>query len=202
MPGVCQVFVAQQTIRQSSQPYYLKNGGLLMEQEAMIGVGTLTFSDIKEYGFHFYKKIVVGYFIFVFFLFLLLFLPIHSLTWQGALIDLLIAAAATLLLASLLFYKIKREFASNHILKQEIAYDVKPDGITQRRGESRVVYRWNDFRRAYEYKHMFRLSISRAQSVIVPKRFFKQEADVRRFRALIAGAMMSRKVSVRDDARR
>ncbi|WP_353958598.1 YcxB family protein [Sporolactobacillus laevolacticus] len=157
--------------------------------------GTGSFDDYKKLVFYARRKSLIimmtCYFLVLFFIIM----TTIPLVWFVSAILSLIATFAVFILAVLLLYfRIKREYASNKSMKQEIRYVANKDGLTQTKGVSKVHYEWDDLISAYEYKDLFRVHVSKFLAIVLPKRFFKNDDDISEFRRLIRASMPEKKV--------
>ncbi|MCO7125009.1 YcxB family protein [Sporolactobacillus shoreicorticis] len=166
-----------------------------MHSEGIEFGGTVSFNDYKKLVFYTRRKSTI---IMMACYFLVLF-SIVTLTipdmWVVSFILSLIATLVVFMLAVLfLYFRIRREYASNKLMKQEIRYVASKDGLDLTKGVSNARYEWGDLISAYEYKDLFRLQVSRFLAISLPKRFFENADDINEFRNLIRVSLPEKKV--------
>lgn len=168
-----------------------------MENEAIKFAGSIELNEYRKLNFYGSRKRIIVvhavYFVFIFCL---------SLIVTGQLIgSLIFSIAFTLILWLIIMFivshKVKGEYKSNQLMKQEIQYMVNHDGVTQIRGVSKMFYKWKELMCAYEYKDIFRIQISKNQNILIPKRFFVSNDDSQKFIRLIFANMPVNKVKIR-----
>ena len=108
--------------------------------------------------------------------------------------SLIIAAFAALFLSGLLRFRIRREYKSDRLIKNEIRYMITNDGINQQVKSSNSHLEWNDFIATFEHKDMFRLYISKHKAIVLPKRYFSSNEDRIYFKHIVEKNMPSKKV--------
>lgn len=165
-----------------------------MKNEEVHCGGTLTWREFKKYNFYARRKLfTITSISFFFILFLIYIILFHKI-----LISFTMAAAFALvlwILITIIFpLKVRNEYSSNQLIKQEIQYDVNKDEVVQTRGKSKTFFKWEDFISAYEHKDMFQIHVSKNQAVVLPKRFFKNDDVISDFRRLISTSMPKKKV--------
>ncbi|WP_416147820.1 YcxB family protein [Salipaludibacillus sp. HK11] len=153
--------------------------------------GTLSYKDFKQHNFHHQKNILIGFFLFAL---LLVFSMLITSVFSGSpslvlLISLVIAAIVagitTLILILLITFRIRKEFKSDQMIKNELRYIYSDEGINQQIKKSNVYIEWADILKAYEHKEMFRVYISKNKVLVMPKRFFGSQKDITLFKALV-----------------
>ncbi|WP_156203169.1 YcxB family protein [Candidatus Syntrophocurvum alkaliphilum] len=83
---------------------------------------------------------------------------------------------------------INKEYYSDKLIQQEFKCIINNEGIEQintRNSKSKSFSTWDDFVSAQEYKDVFFLFVSRRNAVIIPKRFFYSNEDIKTFKAFI-----------------
>lgn len=165
-----------------------------MENEEVQFGGTLTKKEFYKLNSYVNRK---RFFIAIAVYFTLLFL-LYLLLFRHLFISIVRAVVFTLVLWLVLMIivplRVRKEYSSNQLIKQEVHYDVNRNEIIQMRGKSKVYYKWEDLNSAYEYKDMFRIHISKHQALVIPKRFFESDEDILKFQSLIRISMPEQKV--------
>lgn len=165
-----------------------------MKNEDVHCGGTLTWREFKKYNFYARRKLFtitsISFFIILFLLNMILFRQMLLSFTMAAVFALILWILITIIFP----LKVRNEYSSNQLIKQEIQYDVTNDEVVQTRGKSKTFFQWEDFISAYEHKDMFRVHISKNQAVVLPKRFFKNDDEISDFRRLISTSMHVKKV--------
>ena len=152
--------------------------------------GKLTSKEFIQYNILHTKKFRFRYFWLVYFLlFLLILLDIPFYLTDS----LLITAVVALFIALLVIWLVKRliirraakEYDSDTLIQQEIHITIHQQGITQEiKGRTRSFYEWGNIVKGYESKYLFLLYVSKNKAILLPKRFFRTEADMEQFKRM------------------
>jgi uncharacterized membrane protein (DUF485 family) len=149
--------------------------------------GTLSAKEFIRYNFYHSKKFIILYF----WLILLMSLGFLGIKFSGQGIALtLIGSLITVVIGIpifciVIYFRARKEFNSDQLIKSEIQYVANDDGINQKRGKSNSYFEWNDIISSYEDKELFRLYVSKNKAIIIPKRYFSSEEDLLLFKRLI-----------------
>ncbi|QGT98599.1 hypothetical protein SYNTR_0006 [Candidatus Syntrophocurvum alkaliphilum] len=157
--------------------------------------GTLTIDDLKSFRFHKTKKffctssLLAFLLVFVVYTLLVIMSPHFSFSVSSALYISLIGAVIIYItgLIALNSY-IKKDYYSDKLLQEEFKCIINNEGIdlsSTRNSKSKSFFTWDDFVSAEEYKNLFFLYISHRSAVIIPKRFFYSNEDIKNFQMLI-----------------
>ncbi|MYL22049.1 hypothetical protein GLW04_19425 [Halobacillus litoralis] len=174
---------------------------MVPNEKEVLAKGNLTFEDYKKHNLHHHKKMMIGYFIFVF----LVGLWLSSLFITGGLVAViplylffstLIACFFTLVLAGLLHLRVRKEYSSDQLLQNELRYIINEDGINSKVRKSNTYFEWNDFIAVLEHEDMFRLYTSKNKGLVIPKRYFSTKEDIIFFKKLVTRNMDSKKVKI------
>ncbi|WML58834.1 YcxB family protein [Neobacillus sp. PS2-9] len=160
----------------------------LNENKELTISGTLSFDDFKKYNYHVKKKAELYYFILITLIFLLLlnlFSPDLSLGYT-VFLALLVAVIVELIRWAIRYLRIKKEFTSDRMIKNEIIYTISPDGIQQQRNRTNVHIDWKDILFIKEHKELFRIHLSKNKAIVLPKGFFPSEEDLHTFKEIIS----------------
>ncbi|RCW66945.1 YcxB family protein [Saliterribacillus persicus] len=164
--------------------------------------GTLSYADFKKYNSYHRRKIVIGYFAFAFLAFF--YILSNGITSNGvsvyplaAILSFVASATLTLILILLLGIRIRREFKSDQIIKNEISYVINNEGINQKIRRSNLFIDWSDLLVAKEDHDMFRLYISKNKAMILTKRFFNSTEEINTLKTLIKNNLNSKKVKLK-----
>ncbi|MDX8045266.1 YcxB family protein [Gracilibacillus sp. S3-1-1] len=162
------------------------------ETERVHLTGSLTFNDYKKHLTYHLRKPVLFYFCFVFF-FTVYFC--YNIISDGAYIIIvpivtivatLVALIFSFLLNLLLRLLGRREFNSDLISKNEIKYIIDDEGIRQQVTERMHNFiEWRYIIKYYESEDLFRLYVSRRKAIIIPKRFFVSNDDLKVFKKIV-----------------
>ncbi|SFC69199.1 YcxB-like protein [Alkalibacterium subtropicum] len=162
-----------------------------MTTEEIIQIsGKLTLEDFIKYNHYHLGKLLKVYFVLCF---IVLFFVFQIPMSGDIILIILISGIPSLLLSSLLYYFAKRtrrhfavrEYKSDQLIKLTISYTFKQEGVTQVVRKSQNQYEWTDFLKAREHKEMYLLYLSKNKAMVLPKRFFQTEDQMRRFKSLI-----------------
>ena len=173
---------------------------MLQNQEAEVyAAGTFTYEDYKKHNNYHQKKMVISFAIFAFLIGMIVFPLNMSGSWIIIIpiffvVSLIISAIGTLFLIGLLRLRVRREFKSDQLIKNEIRYSITNEGINQQVKRSNSHLEWSDFISAFEHKDMFRLYISKHKAIVLPKRYFASKEDRISFKQIIETNMPSKKV--------
>ncbi|MCQ2009041.1 hypothetical protein NOM01_03410 [Sporolactobacillus sp. STSJ-5] len=125
--------------------FNMSQGVETMKNDVIHCGGTLTWREFKKYNFYVRKKLFTVTSI-SFFIILLL---INLILFQKLLISFTMAAAFTVVFCLLLMIifplRIRNEYSSNQLIKQEIQYEVNQNEIVQTRGKSKTFFKWEDY---------------------------------------------------------
>jgi hypothetical protein len=173
------------------------------EKDTLILHGTLTKKEFTMHGDYHFKKILHTIFLsFMIFSFLTFVIP----TWNAEDLDkvfsYIIFALFSLVLSSILLVGLKiitklktaREFKSDPLVKKEITYIISSQEIHQKIGKSNNYLEWGQIRTAYEHTDMFRLYVSRAKAIVLPKRYFASEEEIQLLKRMIITNLSKDKV--------
>ena len=167
----------------------------LLENDALILRGTLTEKEFKKYSYYHFKKLhmIIFYFLLVF-LFLVFTIPTTKLVEADLYIYFYLFYAIISIVISFLVLQLGKfvvkvrassEYKSDQLIKNEMTYTFNENEIQQKFDRTIGYYDWNQIQAAYENKDMFRLYVSRAKAIILPKRFFASEAEIQQLKSLI-----------------
>ncbi|MDG5471269.1 YcxB family protein [Jeotgalibacillus sp. ET6] len=164
------------------------------EKDTLVLQGTLTKKEFLKHGQYHMNKIL-NIVILLFLVFAFLNFVISSWNEEDlnnipsyivfALFSLVLSGLLMLVLKMITRVKTAREFKSDPLVKKEMRYIISSREIHQNVGRSDAYLEWEQIRTAHENKDMFRLYVSRGKAMVLPKRFFKSEAEMRVFRKLI-----------------
>jgi hypothetical protein len=173
------------------------------EKDTLILRGTLTKKEYKKHGDYHFKKILHTIFLsFMIFSFLTFVIG----TWNAEDLDNVFSyiffALFSLVLSSVLLIGLKiitklkasREYKSDPLVKKEITYIISSQEIHQKIGKSNNYLEWEQIRTAYENTEMFRLYVSRAKAIVLPKRYFASEEEIKLLKRLITKNLSKDKV--------
>jgi YcxB-like protein len=173
------------------------------EKDTLILRGTLTKKEYKKHGDYHFKKILHTIFLsFMIFSFLTFVIG----TWNAEDLDNVFSyiffALFSLVLSSVLLIGLKiitklkasREYKSDPLVKREITYIISSQEIHQKIGRSNNYLEWEQIRTAYENTEMFRLYVSRAKAIVLPKRYFASEEEIKLLKRLITKNLSKDKV--------
>jgi YcxB-like protein len=173
------------------------------EKDTLILRGTLTKKEFTKHGDYHFKKIL--HTIFLSFM-IFSFLTYVIATWNAEDLDdvfsYIFFALFSLILSSVLLIGLKiitklkayREYKSDPLVKREITYIISSQEIHQKIGKSNNYLEWEQIRTAYENTEMFRLYVSRAKAIVLPKRYFASEEEIQLLKRLITKNLSKDKV--------
>ena len=82
-------------------------------------------------------------------------------------------------------YRLTSNFKQNKNMQREITLSTSDGGILATNENGHLNRPWNDFLKWKEGRKIFLIYVSNAQSLTVPKHFFKSERDIEEFRELL-----------------
>ncbi|NHM30049.1 YcxB family protein [Neobacillus terrae] len=170
-----------------------------MSPNALELSGTLTFNDFKRYNFHAKKKPETYYFfsvIIVLFFIFKMFNPELGIGYS-LFVSIIIGIVVEIIRWFLLYLRVRKEFTSDQVIKNEVKYWINGNGINQERKASNIQIEWNDIISIYEYKDLFRLQISSNKAIVLPKSFFHSKGDINRFKKIIRQNINSKKLQMK-----
>ncbi|MGD7044819.1 YcxB family protein [Jeotgalibacillus proteolyticus] len=178
----------------------------LLDENKLTVSGTVTKEEFNKYGkYHFelaYRIIFYSLFIFIFFIFAI---PTINMADADFYIFLFIPYAIFSLLVSFLVVLIgkftskirtSREYNSDQLIQKEITYTFTPKEIQQKFDRSVGYFEWNQIQNVHENKDMFRLYVSKAKAIILPKRFFNSNAEIELLKKLVRDKLDNNKVKL------
>lgn len=174
-----------------------------LEKGAITLTGTLTKKEFTKHGdYHFNKifyTICLLFFIFSCLYFLIVIWnseDLHKVFYYVIFASISLLFSSILLIALKINTKLKagREFKSDPLIKSEITYIISAQEIHQKIGKSNHYLEWKKIRKAYENNDMFRLYVSRAKAIVLPKRYFASEEDIQQLKMLITENLNKDKV--------
>ncbi|TYS58523.1 YcxB family protein [Sutcliffiella horikoshii] len=176
----------------------------LPENDTLVLRGTLTEKEFVKYGYYHFKKLhMILFYFLLFFTFLVFAVPTTKAVEADlyiyfyllyAIISLVVSLPALLLGKFAVKVKASSEYKSDQLIKNEMTYTFNANEIQQKFDRSIGYYDWNQIQAAYESKDMFRLYVSRAKAIILPKRFFSSEVEIQLLKSLIKENLSKEKV--------
>lgn len=175
-----------------------------LKKEALTLRGTLSKQEFKKHGdYHFNKifyTICTLFFIFSYLYFLTVIWnseDLHKVFYYVIFALISLVFSSILLIAFKINIKLKagREFKSDPLIKCEITYIISAQEIHQKIGRSNHYLEWKQIRKAYENNDMFRLYVSRAKAIVLPKRFFASEEEIQQLKLFITENLNKDKVN-------
>ncbi|WP_070119335.1 hypothetical protein [Bacillus marinisedimentorum] len=99
--------------------------------------GTLTYSDYKRHNAYHRKKFVLGYFVLGILVFMYVYSNVVSGSWilvypVVAFFSIISSGLITTIMVLLMNMRVRREYKSDQIIKNEISYVFSDDGINQK----------------------------------------------------------------------
>ncbi|GGI11510.1 YcxB family protein [Gottfriedia solisilvae] len=166
--------------------------------ESITFAGKLTFDEFKKYNFYHTKRKLVYSFLVVLIYLTVCFKFIFP---QFRLVVLFIvcvilAILITALFRFIIYLRVRKEFKSDNLIKNEINFVADNEGIHQKVKSSNLCIEWDDIISAFENEDLFRLYISRNKAIVIPKRYFCSEDDVTTFKKLINEKLAIKQVSL------
>ncbi|MDG5471448.1 YcxB family protein [Jeotgalibacillus sp. ET6] len=186
-----------------------KNTELLDEDKFTVS-GTVKKEEFNKYGLYHLKKFhrILFYFLLIFtflifaiptintidadlyiYMYIFLFIPY-------AIISLIVSLPALFLGKFSSKIKTSREYDSDQLIQKEITYTFSSKEIQQKFDRSVGYFEWNQIQNVYENKDMFRLYVSKAKAIILPKRFFNSDAEIDLLKKLIRDNVDNKKVKL------
>lgn len=160
--------------------------------------GTLTAKEYKKFSsFHTSRWIlwitISTYIVLFLGLIYIQYKPGDILNFGDMAAILLISSTASVCIATLIFLyakvvirvKATREYKSDQLIKNELTYTFSDAGIHQKRGRSINDIDWNEIVSIKEFAPMFLIYLSRNKAMIIPKRFFESEEEIKLFKKMV-----------------
>jgi YcxB-like protein len=160
--------------------------------------GTLTSKEYKKFSSFHTNKWVMWFVISTYILFFsllsyILYSPgdifnfgeMASLLFVSSTVSILIALLFFLYAKGIIRFKAAREYKSDHLIKNEITYTFSENGINQKRGKSINYIDWNEIVFIKEYSPMFLIYVSKNKAIVLPKRFFESDEQIKIFKNMI-----------------
>jgi YcxB-like protein len=82
------------------------------------------------------------------------------------------------------------------LIKNEFTYTFSENGINQKRGRSITYIEWNNIISIREYPPMFLIYVSINKAIVIPKRFFETNEEIKLFKKIINDNAMSEKTKI------
>lgn len=112
---------------------------------------------------------------------------VRNIPWIIALIYSLIYTIGFVILAKILkiiLYSI--QYKTESLFKNERHFSIDDDGIYISTKNSKLFYGWSEFRSVHELKKIYLLNLSAVRAIIISKRFFNNEEDVKTFKRFVS----------------
>ncbi|NQD68452.1 YcxB family protein [Bacillus haikouensis] len=168
--------------------------------------GTLTAKEYKKFSsFHTSRWIlwitISTYIVFFPWLIYILYKPGDIFNFGDMAAVLLISSTVSVCIAVMIFLyakviirvKATREYKSDQLIKNELIYTFSDTGIHQKRGRSINDIDWNEIAAIKEHHSMFLIYVSRNKAMIIPKRFFESDEEIKQFKKMINKNVTSEK---------
>jgi hypothetical protein len=160
--------------------------------------GTLTVKEYKKFSsFHTSRWIlwitISTYIVFFPWLIYILYNPGDIFNFGDMAAILLISSTVSVCIAALIFLyakvvigvKATREYKSDQLIKNELIYTFSDTGINQKRRRSKNHIEWHEIVSIKEFSPMFLIYVSRNKAMVVPKRFFESDEQIKFFKKVI-----------------
>ena len=140
--------------------------------------GIVSYEDYKKYvNFHWRKMRVLFTIVCA-----VIYIPITTYLVYLPLIGRLIGA---IVLGVLIWYmipilnnfKVKQEFKSDQLIKNEMSITVSPAGVQQKVKNNEANLDWDDIIEIHETKDMFVFYISKNKAILIPQSFLRETSD-------------------------
>ena len=160
--------------------------------------GKLTFEDYRKSSFYHSRNRFLKTLLILFISYTLVFWGIYTKRFDTTAILLALSCSIVteIFLIITTYFRIKSVFYSESLLKLEQNYFANMDGISIKTEQTNALYLWNDIIASKEYKDMFILQVSKIKAMVIPKRYFSSEDDIKCFKSLIIEKSMSSKVKL------
>lgn len=168
--------------------------------------GTLTFKEYKKFSsFHtrrWIKWLVLSTFILFFPLITYILYNPGDIFYFEKMAAIFLVSSTVSVSISVIFFlyakgiiriKASREYKSDQLIKNEFTYTFNENGINQKRGKSITYIEWNDIVSIQEYPPMFLIYVSKNKAIVLPKRFFKINEEIKLFKEIIIENVASEK---------
>ncbi|MBM7587638.1 hypothetical protein JOC86_004212 [Bacillus pakistanensis] len=170
------------------------------ENKEILISGTLNYKEFKKYFRYHTRKLVWGYFLFVVVLFLFLFRDSMFEDWFSVVFTLvlsfILSGVFTLILMFLMQMRVRKEYKSDQLIKNQITYRISDEGIHQKNGRSNAYFEWGNIISAHEHKELFLLYISKNKAVVLPKRYFNSSEEISSFKKVVGKNVLTKKVKM------
>jgi YcxB-like protein len=97
----------------------------------------------------------------------------------------LVLPALVLFMIFNVYFSIRRNWASDKSLKQNLQYTFSNDGVDLVAPSSSAHTAWENFSNVYETKHNFLLFVSQSQTFTIPKRVFRDAEQIATFKQML-----------------
>lgn len=121
-------------------------------------------------------------------LFLLIMIPLGIIT----------IAVVIFVLRQIALYRIKRIYKSDKLFQKLQNYTINDTGIKMESESGNGTMKWDEVFRVDESKDSFLIYLSRIKALMLPKKFFDNDEQMKLFRKLVRFNMPSKKVKFRQ----
>lgn len=171
-------------------------------KEEVIAKGKLEYTEFKKYTALNHKRKLLFYFVSLFLLgtSLLFYVLYDSEDFIYVfLLSLVLALIITVIMTGLFFFLLRvlslKDYKSDHMLKKETFYTISKKGISQKTGKSHFLVEWTNIFSIREHKGLFLIYLNKQTALIIPKRYFSSEREIRLFKDIINNNLDSKKIS-------
>jgi hypothetical protein len=171
--------------------------------------GTLTFNEYKKFASFHSRRWIIWLTLSTFILFFplsiyFLYNPGDIFSFEGMAAIFLLSSIFSVIISGIFFLyakaviriKATREYKSDQLIKNEFIYTFSEDGINQKRGRSINYIEWNEIVFVREYPPLFLLYISKNKAIVMPRRFFESNEEIKLFKQIIKGNVSSEKNNI------